>query len=90
MAAPTEPAKVREVRALRERHVSIRMIAALTGVSKSTVGEIVRGEGEPIAEQCCERCGVEFIALGSSVGRKRFCRERDCLRARWRERRAAA
>lgn len=96
----TPPEKVREVRALRERHLSVTMIAARTGVPRSTVGDIVRGEGEAIAEIRCEHCGADIIALGIGAGLRRFC-DRDCWNRahaeerrehmrRWRAKRKAA
>ena len=76
---PTHPSKLREVRALRERGVSITMIAALTGVPRSTVGDLVRGEGETVYEIRCERCGKEAVAFS---GKRRFC-DGTCARTAW-------
>jgi hypothetical protein len=64
---------------LRDRGLSIRTIAALTGLPKSTVGERLRGYGEYVAEIRCERCGRETIDF---TGHKRFC-SHGCRSAQW-------
>jgi hypothetical protein len=64
------PEKLRQMRELRERNLPIRLISRLTGVPKSTVGNILRGQGEVVYDLRCEQCEREMVAL---LATKRFC-----------------
>jgi hypothetical protein len=75
---PTEPRKIDEARWLRARGLSVRLIAQATGLPRSTVGELLKGEGETLLELRCEGCGGDFVAFRSD---KRFC-DPDCYQ-RW-------
>jgi hypothetical protein len=57
------PEKLRQMRELRERNLPIRLISRLTDVPKSTVGDILRGQGEVVYDLRCEQCEREMVAL---------------------------
>lgn len=78
---PTSPTLIARIYDLREKGLSIRMIAALTGVAKSTVGDHIKHEGEMVVDIKCEHCGKQIIDLS---GRKRYCNKR-CATNAWRE-----
>jgi hypothetical protein len=99
---PTDPAKLRQARELRAENVSLRVIAALTGIPRSTVGEHLRGVGETVAEIHCEWCGAETIAFSAkrqyctpTCGKRAWCeahpgRHAAHMRAYHKRRKAAA
>jgi transcriptional regulator with XRE-family HTH domain len=69
MAASHPPGRVATARALRREGLSIREVAARIGVARSTVGDWLKGEGEPLYVKTCW-CGERFVARH---GKARSC-----------------
>jgi hypothetical protein len=65
-----DPEKLRQMRELRERNLPFRTIAHLTGIARSTVGDILKGQGETVYDLRCEQCEREMVAFKAT---KRFC-----------------
>jgi transcriptional regulator with XRE-family HTH domain len=76
---PYPPGTINTARALRREGKSIRTIAAELGVPRATVGDWLRGFGEPMYVKTCW-CGQTFV---SRLADAKSC-SRAHMRKRWR------